>query len=562
MNKKPLVLVFALLAFFCAACDKEGTERNVESLAGVWEGPMTTSGRDVHVKIMNISGAAAELYDMKYTFDGYEVIEKKEASVKMQNHRKNEPTRFLLSVDGKESGYFHEGGLIGEAEGECLFKLTGNTMDHYKDGIFVAPGQLPSDDEYTGPSRYSDRLQMLSGPSLALDWTDLLLWVGEAAVKSASSMAASAFLDFIFSGDSASASLDDVLARIEEIKDMLNTMINLYHNSVYEAKLNERSKLQYEMHNHNYEAFIRLKNASTEDQARDIIKSWADKTVGGNPAYEQVLNYMDFLNTTVIEQKDIFNMYDLYTYNTTPWEHHGYAYRESLRKSDIAAVAEGLFLTQYYQMVRTDLDEVSRKEILNANAAKFKAFSDFVQKHPVEHHDQMAVCQIQGAHFVMEKQSVSYPDFHNPSWCSLPARWTRYSSDEYFMWGPNQAENFSQAISMYELAAIMQYYGGKKNVYEILHDEAECEMRSDTKPGSGKRAVVCLQGGYYPGDWREIGLDSAVLTSASYPYEIGPQSAGRAIIDGAGIFAQYLEFYKWDKYYEDIVWIRTKVTER
>ena len=522
---------------------------------------MATTDGEIHVKILNIEGATASLYDMRYTCDGYEATGRKDAAVRMQKSRKDAPLQFQISFDGKESGYFLDGSMICDAESECIFNRTDNTMEHYKDGISIVPRMLPKDKEYTGPSKY-DEMPLLSKPALAIDWTDLLTWIGEAAVKSASGMAASAFLDFIFSGDTASASLDDVLSRIAEIKEMLNTMITLYHNSVYEGKLNERSKLQYEMHNHNYEAFIRLKNASTEDQAREIIKSWADKTVGGNPAYEQVLNYMDFLNTTVIEQKDIFNMYDLYTYNTTPWEHHGYAYRESLRKSDIAAVAEGLFLTQYYQMVRTDLDEVSRKEILNANATKFKAFSDFVQKHPVEHHDQMAVCQIQGAHFVMEKQSVSYPDFHNPSWCSLPARWTRYSSDEYFMWGPNQAENFSQAISMYELAAIMQYYGGKKNVYEILHDEAECEMRSDTKPGSGKRAVVCLQGGYYPGDWREIGLDSAVLTSASYPYEIGPQSAGRAIIDGAGIFAQYLEFYKWDKYYEDIVWIRTKVTER
>lgn len=65
-------------------------------------------------------------------------------------------------------------------------------------------------------------------------------------------------------------------------------------------------------------------------------------------------------------------MYDLYTYNTTAWEHKGYEYRQALRKSDIAAVAEGLFLTKYSQMTR-------------------------------------------------------------------PARWTRYTNDEYFMWGPNQA---------------------------------------------------------------------------------------------------------------------------
>lgn len=109
---------------------------------------------------------------------------------------------------------------------------------------------------------------------------------------------------------------------------------------------------------------------------------------------------------------------------------------------------------------------------------------------------------------------------------------------------------------------MMVFYGGQKSVYEILHDEALCEMMASTAPGSGKRAAICLQSGYYPGDWWEIGLGSVVLTSASYPYKIEPLSAGHAIIDGAGIFAQYLEFYEWDKYYDDIVWIRTKVIER
>lgn len=68
---------------------------------------------------------------------------------------------------------------------------------------------------------------------------------------------------------------------------------------------------------------------------------------------------MDFLLTTVVEQKDIFSMYDLYTYNTTAWESQGYGIREALRKSDIAAVAEGMFLTQYYNIsVRMQQDSV------------------------------------------------------------------------------------------------------------------------------------------------------------------------------------------------------------
>ena len=561
MSRIKTSLISVLLATLSVACTNEAPERYLGSLSGVWEGPMTVSGRDIHVKIMYIKGSSAELYDMKYTCDGYEMTDKKESSVTISKMKKNDPVQFQLLLGGKECEYFLDGSKICETEGESTFNRTSNTMEHYKNGTLTVPGMIPHDMEYTGPSKYAEK-PMLSAPSLALDWTDLLLWVGEATVKSATSMAASEFLKFIFSGDSASATLDDVLSRIAEIKDMLNTMITLYHNSVYEGKLNERSKMQYEMHNHNYETFIRLKNASGEEQAREIIKSWAEKTVGGNPAYEQALNYMDFLTATVIEQKDIFNMYDLYTYNTTAWEHKGYDYREALRKSDIAATAEGLFLSQYYQMTRTDLDETSRKELLKKNADKFKDFSDFVKKHPVEHHDKMAICQIPGAHFAMERESISYPYFEDPSWCHLPARWTRYESDKFFMWGPNQAENYSQAISPGEMTKILAFYEGKKTVYEILRDEALCTMIPGTEPGSGKRAALCLQGSYYPGDWREIGLDSVILTSASYPYEIAPLSTGRAIIDGAGIFAQYLEFYKWDKYYNDILWIRTKVVER
>ena len=36
--------------------------------------------------------------------------------------------------------------------------------------------------------------------------------------------------------------MEDALAKMDEVKEMLNNMITLYKNSVYEAKLNERSK--------------------------------------------------------------------------------------------------------------------------------------------------------------------------------------------------------------------------------------------------------------------------------------------------------------------------------
>lgn len=562
MKKKSLALASALLACFCIACNKEGSDREIAALAGVWEGPMTVSDDDVHVKILNISGTTAELMDMKYTFDGYTVTDRKKSSVRILESGDDGLILFKLASGGRGNRYFLEGDIIGDAEGEALFKRTDNTLGHYKNGFASVPGLLPHDKEFTGPSKYAGSPALLSEHSLSFGWTDLLLWVGAGAVRSASGMATSEFLEFIFSGDSASATLDDVLSRIDKIEEMLNSMITLYHNTTYESKLNERSKLQSEMHNYNNETYIRLKNAETEEQAKTVITEWAMRDVGGNPAYVQALNYMDFLLKTVVEQKDIFNMYDLYAYNTIPWEHQGYAYRESLRMGDIACVAESLFLTQYFQMVREGVDEKSRKEILAGNAEKFKNFSDFVEKHPVVHHENLAICQIPGAHLAMERQSFSYPDFRDPSWCRLPARWTRWTSDEYFMWGPDQAENYSQAISWSEMSAMMLYYAGKKNVYEILTDEAGCEMREDTKPGSGKRGALCLQGGYFPGDWREIGLSCVALTSAAAPYQIEPLSAGRAVIDGAGIFAQYLEFYKWDKFYDDIVWIRTKVVER
>lgn len=433
MKKKTFFSILALLAFFCVSCDIVNPDRYIDSLSGVWEGPMDHTGNDVHVKILKIEGAVAELYDMKYTLDGYEVTDRKDASVRMLKTGKDEPVRFLLSFDDKEYDCFRDGDIIGDAENECIFKLTENTMKHYRNGLSIVPGRIPKDKEFTGPSEYNGRILSASVPSLGIEWTDLLAWVGEAAVKSASGMAASAFLEFIFSNDPGSVSLDDVLSRIAEIKDMLNTMITLYHNSVYEGKLNERSKLQYEMHNHNYEAFIRLKNATAGDQAREIIKSWADKTVGGNPA-----------------------------------------------------------------------------------------------------------------------------------WCRIPTRWTRYISDEYFMWGPNQAENYSSAMKPEELTTIMKYYGGKKNLYEILNDEAGCTLKPEANPSSasGKRAAVCLQSGYFSADWRSVGLDRVAYTSAMFPADIMPVAAGRAIIDGSGIFAQYLEFYKWKEFYDDILWVRTKVVER
>jgi len=555
--KRITYILFILGVALFSSCSRDYSEE-ISSLAGVWEGSMTTSGSNASVRILSIEEQTAEIYDMTYTLEGYQVSQKQTSSVDMT--RKKRLDQICITIDGKKEYFIRKDKALRSIDNEYIFMLSDNTLDYYNK-IEVSPSLLPHDKEYVGPKSYNPLLQNVQLAS-SIGWESLLEWVAGGAVTAISSKATSALLDYIFKDNTETRALADVIDKVDAISDQLAQMEIEFHDQNYEKYLNDRSRYIYEIKRHNSECYIRLSNAKDDDTRREIITEWALATVGGCPAYEQGMNYISFLVNTIVEQKDIFNMYDLYVYNTTPWENLGYDIREALRESDIALAAESLFLTQLYQKFRTNIDEDSREAILNMNQQTFTEFYDHIKARPVVHHDDYAICQIPGAHFVVLRGNHYYPYYTNPDWCPIPAVWTRFKSDDYFIWGPNQAENYTQAFTVKEISTILSFYNGNKNLYQIFQDDAHMRFVNSINPdGGSQKGAIFLQSGYYSADWHRIGTDATVPFEATKPEEIVPGWVGKAIIDGSGIVGETLELVRWEEF-NNRIWPRSIVVER
>jgi len=552
-------------------CHKQETETPLP-LDGVWEGPMSVSETGVTtIKILNFKdNAAAEFYDMKYSLTGgYETLSKESSAIERLNGGSQ---GFSATVGGKQLSFGREDNIIvllgDDEESSYSYHLTDNDISYYK-AVNLKQSLLPNDKEFTGPRRLELSLQ--SGQQFTagdFDWIEFLEWAGKTTATTAWGQGVGVLLDMLFPASGEGTTLDDLLGKMDEISNQLAQMTILYHNTTYEKYLNDRSKMVSELTNCNSEYFTRLGNISAKDEdeaeakVKEIVLAWSKNTVSGNPVAKQWLNYVDFLLKTVIEQRDIFNMYDLYTYNTTAWENQGYAIREALRASDIATVAQTLYLTQLYNKVRDDIDDKSREQFLTENIARFNEFSEYIKNRPVERHEDRGICQIEGAHFVMDSYPLDYPNYHNPSWNSIPCPWSRYQSDIYFMWGPNQAENYSKALKPDEVKRILDYYeGSDRTLGEIFKEDANIKMGAWIVTAS-YNGVLPLQSGYYSPDWDYVGVDAAVfLKTAKSASDIKPTACGHASLGASG-WQMKLTFLKWYEYYSDYIWTRTNVLER
>ncbi len=592
MKKVTFRVMLAIMgAAAVLGCNKHNQDSPEESGNGVWEGPMTVAeDGTATVQIINLKdGETADFYEMVYTLtNGYDVKSKETSAIEILSGNRNNPTAFTAEVGGNTVTFTREGDALvceepastskaadSEETGEdniVVYKRNGYDISHYK-AVQLSPRLLPTDTEYTGPSKLNVSLQgsLKDGQQFTagdFDWLEFLEWAGKTAATTAWGKGVGVLLDMLFPASGEATTLDDLLGKMDEISNQLTQMTLLYKNTTYEKYLNDRSKMVSELTNCNSEYFTRLGNVSADDEeeaeaeVKKIILDWSTKTVSGNPVTKQWLNYVDFLLKTIIEQKDIFNMYDLYTYNTTAWENQGYAIREALRASDIATVAQTLYLTQLYNKVRDDIDDKSREQFLTENISRFNEFSEYIKNRPVERHEDRGICQIEGAHFVMDKFALDYPKYRNPEWSPIPCRWTRYDSDVYFMWGPNQAENYSKALTPNEVTRILDYYAGSdRTLYEIFNEDANIKLGAYIVT-SYYNGVIPLQSGYYSKSWRYVGVDSAVfLRTAKAASDIQPTAVGYACIDGMGILG-HLGLVSWFEYYSDYIWTRTNVIER
>lgn len=553
-------LLIGAIAF--TACKHESHDTAV-SLDGVWEGPMTVTGSNTSLRVLNIDGNTAEFIDYDYSLsEGYNATAKQTSTVDIVSKKKSH-TEFKVKVDGSQITLARKDSLIlGPSDNKFIYHLTKHGLDYYQTKE-AESSLLPKDAIFTGPRTFKNQLSASELQVFDFNWLEFLEWAGKTAATTAWGKGVGELLDMLFPGEE--TTLDDVLQKMDAITEQLNQMTLLYKNTTYEAKLNERSKYVSELTNYNSAYYVRLSNAKTEADVAKIISDWASHTVGGNPVYVQGLNFIDFLLNTIIEQRDIFNMYDLYTYNTTAWENEGYSIREALRAGDIAVAAENLYLTQLYYTLNTDLDDASKKKILDNNITKFNSLSDYMKKRPVERHSDKVISQIPGTHFVMDASNFQFRtsgNYRNPAWYSIPRKWIEYSDDLYFIYGLDMIERYNKSLTPDEVKNILDYYSGSDlTLSEILKTKAGCKM--SIAPLPDQTFILTLQSQGYSADAKVIGLDKSINFDAKSSDEIGAKSVGRGYFEVKGSFySWYLEFVRWESFNENQVWIQTNVLER
>lgn len=565
MNKTFLKEAVSILLGIAAVmgCERHKTEYPSPS-DGVWEGPLTVTEAGTTLKLLNVTGSTAEFYDMNYSLaNGYSTKSKTVSDMKLVRGDKNSRS-FKVTLDGNEYEFVYDGdSVICSSDGKSQYTLTSNTMNYYKPVIY-SPLLLTNDKEFVGPVSYAKPTFTSASLEADFNWLEFLEWAGKTAATTAWGKGVGTLLDLLFPPSGSTTTLDDLLDKMNAITDQLNQMTYLYKNTTYEAKLNDRSKYVSELTNYNSSFYVRLSNAKTEEDVAKIIDEWSKNTVGGNPVYVQGLNFIDFLLNTVVEQRDIYNMYDLYTYNTTAWESEGYAVREALRAGDIAVAAENLYLTQLYYTLRTDLDDASKKKILDNNIEKFNIFTEYIKNRPVEHHDDRLICQIAGCHFVMDAVNygvVTSGHYRNPSWCSIPHTWIEYDTDLDFIYGPNKTEHYNRSLTPDEVKKILDYYKGSDLTLAQIFRNAGFKFSMATRPEQS--LILTLQSKGYSADKEIVGLDNSVNYYAKSSSEVGPKYVGKGFFEVKGtIYTWYLQLTRWVTFNDNQVWIRTNVLER
>ena len=577
-----LLFTIILTTTIAASCEKEEHITYTTSLNGLWASSGNNLEADVQTLILaEFSDGRAMLhtYNIGKGLSSISADKEYAASVTYKSSK----GRGEIKVDGEASMSF-EFGL--SKSSDMMFLRNDSrrvSLARYDVSLDEMVRSLQSSltpniqmmEGFTGPSEYV-RLNALK-PSLSVAFNadpvkeTIWQWIAKGLVSGASSTVARLIIQSLVQ-DEESKTLDTILSQVNMVNAQLAELINLVHNTTYEKYLNERtSSYLNPMRNLSNEYILRVKEAWQDDpdSVGPIVIEWANRTVGGNPAYVEVKNFIDYLTGTVVEQKNLYQMYDMYVYNTHPWENMGYEVRENLRAGDLAVIAQSLFLTRLYYAYG-NFTETTRESLCEELRGCFENYQTFCKAHPVEHHDDQAICQIKGSHFSMPKELVSR-DFYNHPWMPYETPW-EFENQESAWWLVNGdthyncAQIFKFCMSEDEAKAISGYYKASpyKSMVEVLTKDAECTLPFNENQMSGKKIMMQLQTDASDPhqEYNNYYIKANKAMEASKDFSVGEKSIGIAWLERHGFLWMEQWFKQWDTYYDDQLWFRTQITAR
>lgn len=399
----------------------------------------------------------------------------------------------------------------------------------------------------------------------------VLDWIAKGIVTGSASAIAGVIIRGLLEDEEATT-IDDILGEVNVVNAQLAELINLVHNTTYEKYLNERTNAYLNpMRNLSNEYILRVKEAWQKDSASvgPIVIEWANRTVGGNPAYVEVQNFIGYLTTTVVEQKNLYQMYDMYVFNTHAWEGNGYEMRENLRACDLAVIGQSLFLTRLYYAFG-DFTDATRESLCKELRETFGRYVTFYKNNKVERHDDMAICQIKNAHFKMSKQLIAR-DYYTHPWIPYYTPWDFENQESAWLLVNgdvkyNCAQIYQFCLKEEEAKTIAAYYKGTSftNMLDVLVKDAGCTLPYTESQMNGKKIMLQLQtdGSDPHQEDNNYYINANKAIEASKDFAIGEKTIGIAWLERHGFLWLEQWFRQWDTYYDNQLWLRTAIDSR
>lgn len=297
--------------------------------------------------------------------------------------------------------------------------------------------------------------------------------------------------------------LEDMKSQISRVQNMLIDIEDRMAKTEYSALYNERLKNLITLRSHNctyLASYYEYIAAGDTASANATLDDWQRHTINKNNADYTV---KEFLTLTPERnnsgQKSVLDIYDFWVFQTTPWEHMGYAKRDALRQGDIITGFAGYILTKAYYEKDKLINRKAQIEELNAefdNFCKFYEGNEYVKRHK-----DRIVCQIANANIVFKK-GLKERNMEGHPW--FPNETSMYKKSlKQVMYGDksgstkiSSATALTRSLKKEEAEAIYNYYNspGSENIPGI-----EKIKKSD----NGKRSLENILDG--------VGFDLSTL---------------------------------------------------
>lgn len=277
------------------------------------------------------------------------------------------------------------------------------------------PGIGPSTDIVTG-----DMLRYDSSPYLGtepISWADIGISLATGAASGAASFLTGQLLSVVFSAfmeddqQKIMKSLDGISNELNNLKalgyDLLNKLDEMEMNELlgkFDA-INADLNL-FDEFNRSY--FEQIENAirdgASEKSLKEMVLEWGGTSINGWPAWLAVKDVInDVLNFNFKYNGINLNycmVIDMLAFDMFPWESQGYDFRDMYRGETAAKIARCLYLAAAYFTVRGLPKYV---EDIESYALSLE---EYFEECAVQRRDSVAVCQIQNAHFILEKDAL------------------------------------------------------------------------------------------------------------------------------------------------------------